>query len=233
MAALLALLLGFAFPPPLPDLDQAPPQAISIVERGHHRLLVFASAVDNVGPGELEVEARRVGGVMRAWQVVGNRRDPLPVTLRYVRSVTHQHWHFPDFERYELRRLDGSLVGRDGKTGFCLRDAYETQALNRKPVWTGECGRHRPDASSVREGISPGFGDDYVPRKEGQAIDVTGMPAGLYVLVHRANPGHVLREASYTNNAASALVELRGTQVALLRRCPDSARCGTRSRRPV
>ena len=66
MAALLALLLGLAVPPLLPDLDQAPPQAISIVERDRHRLLVFASAVDNVGPGELEVEARRADGAMRA-----------------------------------------------------------------------------------------------------------------------------------------------------------------------
>jgi hypothetical protein len=225
MLALAALLVALAAP--LPDLDQAPPQGLSVVARGGRLLLVFGSAVDNIGPGELVVVGRRAGRVMRTWQVVGGRRYPLRVRLRYVRSETHEHWHFPGFERYELRRLDGTLVGRDRKTGFCLRDAYETRALNRKPVWAGECRRGHPEAQSVREGISVGFGDDYVPQKEGQSIDVTGLEPGRYVLVHRANPERVLRERSYANNAASALIALNGQAVVLLRRCPSSARCGT------
>ena len=225
MLALAALLVALAAP--LPDLDQAPPQGLSVVARGGRLLLVFGSAVDNIGPGGLVVVGRRAGRVMRTWQVVGGRRYPLRVRLRYVRSETHEHWHFPGFERYELRRLDGTLVGRDRKTGFCLRDAYETRALNRKPVWAGECRRGHPEAQSVREGISVGFGDDYVPQKEGQSIDVTGLEPGRYVLVHRANPERVLRERSYANNAASALIALNGQAVVLLRRCPSSARCGT------
>jgi hypothetical protein len=225
--ALAVLLTGFQLPVPaaLPDLDQAPPQAISIIERGQRRLLVFGSAVDNAGPGSLVVEGRRVGRTMRTWQLVGRRRYPLRVSLRYVRAATHAHWHFPRFERYELRRLDGLLVGRDRKTGFCLRDAYETRALNRKPVWTGECARRRPEARWLRQGISAGFGDDYVPAKEGQAIDVTGVQPGRYILVHRANPDRVLRESSYANNAASALIEIEGAEVEVLRRCPETPRC--------
>src|SRR5262249_30616048 len=104
-------------------------------------------------------------------------------------------------------------------------DAYETRALNRKPVWTSECARGRSEARTVRQGISTGFGDDYVPQKEGQSIDVTGLKPGLYVLVHRANPDRVLRERSYANNAASALIALNGRGVALLRRCGTGARC--------
>jgi lysyl oxidase len=230
--ALLALLLPVlvasagASPTSLPDLDQATPLGVSVVERHGRVLLVFGSAVDNVGPGPLVVEGRRVGGVMRARQVVGDHTYPLRTPLRYVRSETHQHWHLVAFERYELRR-SGALVGRDRKTGFCLNDAYETRALNRVPRWTGECGRGRPGARTVREGISPGFGDDYVPEKEGQSIDVTGLPPGRYVLVHRANPERTLRERSYANNTASVSIELRGRRVRVLARCPDSATCGT------
>lgn len=230
MAALAALLVTLALAPPaqLPDLDQAAPFGLGVVRRDGRSLLVFGSAVDNVGPGELVVEGMRTGHVMRTWQLVGTRRYPLRVRLRYVHSETHQHWHFPGFERYELRRAgDFRLVGRDRKTGFCLRDAYETQALNRVPAWATECGRGRPEARSLRQGITPGFGDDYVPEKEGQSIDVTGLPAGRYVLVHRANPDRVLRERSYGNNAASVLIDLRGNRVTLLARCPGSARCGT------
>jgi len=79
----------------------------------------------------------------------------------------------------------------------------------------------------VREGISPGFGDDYVPEKEGQSIDVTRVPSGRYVLVHRANPERVLRERSYRNNAASVLLRLDGRTARVLKTCSDSARCGT------
>ncbi len=228
VAALLGVFVASAGAPPaaLPDLDQAAPFGISLVERHGRVLLVFGSAVDNVGVGPLVVEGTRVGSVMRASQLIGKRRYPLPTSLRYVRSETHQHWHLPAFEHYELRRA-GVLVGRDRKTGFCLNDAYETRALNRAPRWTGECGRRRPGALTIREGISPGFGDDYVPEKEGQSIDVTGVPPGRYVLVHRANPDRILRERSYGNNAASVSIELRGGRVRVLARCPDSASCGT------
>jgi len=212
---------------PLPDLDQATPFGLSVTRRDGRSLLVFGSAVDNVGRGDLVVEGRRWGAELRTWQVVGSRRLPLPVRLVYVRAETHQHWHFPGFERYELRSPTGRAVARDHKSGFCLRDAYETQALGRPPRFTGECGSRRPGARTLREGISPGFGDDYVPEKEGQAIDVTGLPAGRYVLVHRANPDHLLRERSYANNDASVLLSLRGGTATILRRCPATADCGT------
>ena len=210
----------------LPDLDQATPFGISVVRHGGRSMLIFGSAVDNVGRGPLVVVGRRLGGQMRTWQLVGGRWIPLPVRLRYVHSETHQHWHFPGFERYELRRVDGTLAGRDRKTGFCLRDAYETRPLGLPPVWAGECASRRPDAANVRQGISPGFGDDYVPLKEGQSIDVTGL-RGRFVLVHRTNPDRVLRERSYANNAASVLLDLRHGQATILRRCPSSATCGT------
>ena len=224
---LAAVLAALALAGPLRDLDQATPFGLSVAARGGRSLLVFGSAVDNVGPGALVVEGRRWGADLRAWQVVGSRRYALPVRLEYVRSETHRHWHFPGLERYELRRLDGALVGRDRKTGFCLRDAYETRPLGRPPRWIGECRRNDPGAMIVREGVSPGFGDDYVPLKEGQSIDVTDVAPGRYVLVHRANPDRVLRERSYVNNAASVLIRLDGRRVAILRRCPGSDRCGT------
>jgi hypothetical protein len=223
-ALVLAAVTGAASSPALPDLDQATPFGVSVVERHGRLLLVFGSAVDNVGAAPLVVEGRREGDVMRTWQLVGGGRRPLPTPLRYVRSQTHRHWHLADFERYELRR-NGALVGRDHKTGFCLNDAYETRPRNRAPRWTGDCARNRPGSRVVREGISPGFGDDYVPEKEGQSIDVTGPPAGRYVLVHRANPDHAIRESSYANNAASVALVLDGRRVRVIARCPDAGTC--------
>jgi hypothetical protein len=227
----------------LPDLDQAAPQAVSLREAGPRTLLAFASAVDNVGAGPLLLEGRRetrAAATMAVRQIVrrtdgSERAVPVGGVLRYARSETHRHWHLLDFERYELRDArTGSLVRPGRKTGFCLGDRYEASRSVElpgeppAPVLTGECGRGGSGLLGLEEGISVGFGDDYVPLLEGQSLDVTGLPPGLYVLVHRANPRRILLEASYANNAASVLIELRPADgaVRVLASCPGSARCG-------
>jgi hypothetical protein len=228
----------------LPDLEQLPPQAVSIVGEGGRERLVFLSAVENAGLGPLLVSGRRptrATAEMSAAQLI-RRADgsaatnPVRSRLRFVVSETHRHWHLLGFERYELRTLEGQAIGRDHKTGFCLGDHYDVNAQMRIPgepseaVWTQECGRGQSERLQIREGLSPGYGDDYVPQLEGQYIDVTGLSPGRYVLVHRVNPGRDLLEASYANNAASVLLRLsrpsRGKPtVKILATCPDSARC--------
>jgi hypothetical protein len=228
----------------LPDLDQAPPAAISVVVREGRERLVFLSAVENVGAGPLLVAGRRPSASepeMTARQVV-RKADRTATThvleahLRFVVSETHRHWHLLGFERYELRTPDEKTVGRDRKTGFCLGDRYDADSGSRiageppRAVWTQECGRGQSERLRLLEGLSPGFGDDYVPLLEGQFIDVTGLPPGRYILTHRVNSTRDLRESSYGNNAASALLELgRDAQgratVTVLATCPDTASC--------
>jgi Lysyl oxidase len=230
----------------LPDLDQVAPRALSVnVENGREQL-VFLSAVENVGRGPLVVAGRRaetLGSEMSARQLVrdadgGTTEYLLRMRLRYVVSETHQHWHLLEFERYELHTPAGDPFGDDRKTGFCLGDRYDARGSLRipgeppRPVWTENCGKDEPDRLRVLQGISPGYGDDYVPRLEGQFIDVTDVAAGRYVLVHRVNPEGDLRESSYANNAASVLLYLRRPaagppQVSILATCPASERCGT------
>jgi Lysyl oxidase len=229
----------------LPDLEQVPAEAISIVDKDGRERLVFLSAVENAGRGPLLVSGRRptLGTAeMSASQLV-RRADgsattyPVRSRLRFVVSETHRHWHLLGFESYELRSPDGQAIGRDHKTGFCLGDRYDVDARARIPgepseaVWTQECGRGQPKRLEIREGLSPGYGDDYVPLLEGQYIDVTGLSPGRYVLVHRVNPRRDLLESSYANNAASVLLELSRQAagkptVKILATCPDSARCG-------
>jgi hypothetical protein len=227
----------------LPDLDQVAPAALSVVEKDGRERLVFLSSVENVGAGPLLVSGRRESGEpeMRATQLI-RRSDgsteafPLHARLRFVVSETHRHWHLLDFERYELRSESGHTLGRDHKTGFCLGDRYDAHASTRLPgeparaVWTQECGRGQRGRLRIREGLSPGFGDDYVPLLEGQYIDVTGVAPGRYLLVHRVNADRDIREESYANNAASVLLELeRGPKgkahVSVLKTCPRSATC--------
>jgi lysyl oxidase len=206
----------------LPDLHQLPPAAISVTEAAGVHHLTFLSAVENVGEGPLVVEGRRATRADETMSVEQRLRrsdgssSPFRVEaeLRYVSSETHAHWHFLDFERYELRQAaDGKLIAPDLKTGFCLGDRFDAspREIPNEPgqaVWTQECGRRSPGLLRIRQGISPGYGDDYVPTLEGQYIVLDGVPAGRYRLVHRVNPARALREADYSNNSASVLLDL-------------------------
>jgi hypothetical protein len=58
------------------------------------------------------------------------------------------------------------------------------------------------------EGIAVGWGDIYIPAKEGQAIDISGVAPGDYDLAHRVNVGRLLREADYSNDASSLRIRL-------------------------
>ena len=234
----------------LPDLVQRAPYRLTgqtVVVGGRPRFrLAFASAVDNAGQGPLLITARRLthrDPVMTADQIVtrsdGSTRVRRRVGIvRYTRAADHEHWHLLRFDRYQLRRArTGSVVQRDRKTGFCLGDRYESSRdeLPHEPeeaVLTGECGRRQPGLLSVREGISVGYGDDYPPLLEGQYLDITGLPAGRYELVHAVNGDRRIAETSYRNNAASIVIELtwprgmrQNPKIDVLRRCGDGRRC--------
>jgi hypothetical protein len=224
--------------PLLPDLDQRPPSQIALMTEGGRALLVFASAIDNVGPGSLVVVGRRptrAAPVMTAHQLLtaadGRRTVRHDVgRLRYVRSPDHSHWHLLDVDRFELRRADGGeTLVRDRKSGFCLGDRYRFAPAPAPAAFRSRCGLRRPDLLGLRQGITPGYGDDYAPYLEGQSLDVTAVRPGRYLLVHRANPEGRLAERTLANNAASALLRLwrsgGAARVTVLRTCPDTLRC--------
>jgi Lysyl oxidase/WD40-like Beta Propeller Repeat len=234
----------------LPDLEQRPPADLSVktVLRGSRKrfLLGFDSATDNVGLGPVIIAAKRESRrtpFMRGSQIVGlasRGRQTLPRVgiLRYVYAPTHSHWHVMGFQRYELRRADdNSVVFRDRKSGFCLADHYAHAPgvfpnEPRRPVFKGYCEQGRPKALSVYQGTSVGYTDRYPSHFHGQNLDLTRVPAGTYVLVHRANRNLLFRELRYENNAASLRIRIdwpRGRAhppaVRVLRTCPHSERC--------
>jgi dipeptidyl aminopeptidase/acylaminoacyl peptidase len=226
-----------------PDLDQRSPSDLSIQPSNGRFLLGFTSASDNVGLGPVSIVASRPSRAvrtMRAAQRVrvlprGARTYPGIGLLRFTVAYPHLHWHLLDFQRYELRRAsDHALVVRDRKSGFCLADHWaqvrgSVPGKPRRPVFESNCGQGQPGALAVSEGTSVGYTDRYPAHFHGQNLDVTRVPAGLYVLGHRANPELTLRELRYENNAASVLIRLtrpNGVPAAhVLARCPDSERC--------
>jgi hypothetical protein len=228
----------------LPDLDQQPPTDLDVrSDQGRHRLW-FTAATDNIGLGPLIVSGLRPSGtlVMHAVQRVrlsdGRIRAYPRVGLwRYNYSPHHAHWHLLYYQRYELRRADGSVVVRDRKSGFCLGDRYGIapgHVVNRvaRPIFTGFCNLYAPGARTVDGGTSIGFSDRYHSGLDGQNIDITNVPAGEYVLVHHTNTQLLIHELRYTNNAASVRIRLgwphgrsRQPAVRVLKVCPDFAQC--------
>jgi hypothetical protein len=157
--------------------------------------------------------------------------------LHYELHAPHYHWHLQSFVRYELRRAsDFRLVGGDRKTGFCLIDRWGRAAPRipgtGPPRFVGDCGAGQPDARRVLEGTSVGYVDRYPAFFHGQDLDIGRLPAGRYVLVHRANPERTMRELRYSDDAASLLIRLSwpggrssAPRVSVLRRCEASERC--------
>ena len=220
----------------LPDFDQRAPFRLTMAGTK----LGFASATDNIGDGPVWVRGKRgtTTGPMRAEQLVrlsdGSVRAYREAgRLRYTPSPSHTHWHLLGFQRYELRTQDGVLVVRDRKSGFCLADHYGL-ARRRVAIFTGghffgNCAASNPNALSVEQGTSVGYTDLYPAHFHGQNLELRGVPAGIYTLVHRANPGQHLEEVDYTNNAASLRIRLTWAAgmpvVETLRHCEGSERC--------
>jgi dipeptidyl aminopeptidase/acylaminoacyl peptidase len=228
----------------LPDLEQLAPAGLVVIPKGKRFKLGFASAVENLGRGALRIRGVRPPGraTMDAKQVIELRGGGTRIVagvgrMKYEDHPPHKHWHFQPFERYELRRAsDNAFLVRDGKSGFCLIDRYGRASRFVKnvgpPRFISDCGALRPEARRVEEGSSAGYVDRYPAFFHGQDVDVTGLPAGEYLLVHIANPERLVRELAYSNNQASLRIRLtwpsgpaRAPKVDVLARCGDTATC--------
>jgi hypothetical protein len=232
----------------LPDLVQQPPLQISVTQASASYRLGFNSAVENHGAGPLIVNGHRASTAtanMTADQVV-NKSDGSTQTFPAIGSMVfytpHNHWHYLNFDRYELRSTTGTLVAPDQKAGFCLGDRYTPNSNGTRnenpspgPYTFNNCAPGNTAALSLTEGISVGYGDEYEPQLEGQYIDVTGVNPGNYVVVHRTNSDGALQESNTSNDAASALVTLwpNGIGVSpfltVLKTCPGTATCSLTS----
>jgi hypothetical protein len=216
----------------LPDVVERPPTSLRLSNSSGRWLLGFTTAVDNVGEGPFVVVGRRPPGsaAMKAAQRVtlgpGRFRVYPDVGLLHYQSVgNHHHWHFQPYERYELRSLDGIVVVRDHKQGFCLADHYGQAPgiAHGPPHFLDNCASNDPGATRLVEGTSVGYTDIYPAYFHGQSVDITGVPAGRYLLVNRVNPFLRFRELRYDNNAATLAIRLRwvggSPRLTVLRAC--------------
>ena len=141
------------------------------ITAGTKRLMRFTTRTRNIGTADL---------------VLGNPA----ASPSFEWGPCHGHHHFRSFAQYRLLTASGSLVRTGKKVGFCLMDITRVStAANPSARYT-----------CSNQGIQAGWADIYSANLSGQWIDVTGLPAGPYVLEIALDPLNVIDELDETNN---------------------------------
>ncbi len=203
----------------LPDLQIFDPFDIHTVssQKGGDLRLKFGTMIWNAGTGPLETRGAENPGTkqLEVYQYLYPRGDEQAQQGKRIGTFDynhrHGHLHLQTFARYQLwslgrkGKLEG-LVATNDKVGFCLMDIKPVDLKRRNaasaPVYAG-C---RADV----QGISVGYGDEYVAQLFEQDLDITNLPDGNYVLVTVANPDREIDEARYRNNVSAVMIALKG-----------------------
>lgn len=174
-------------------------------QAGERRLLRFTFTSVNVGDGDLRIGLPSQHPEWFEW------------------GACHGHYHFRRYAEYRLWTPEGYREWQDlrqahpddkpadllaahpdvaaqmvagHKQGFCAMDVWPYAPVDPQKYL----------GCFTVQGISRGWADEYGFQLDGQWIDVTGLPAGPYVLEAEANPGRLYRELDYSNNSGAVLV---------------------------
>jgi hypothetical protein len=153
-----------------------------ISQPGTRRLLRFDTGTANIGTADL---------------VLG---DPTGGAC-FQFSQCHQHYHFQGFSQYTLYQPDGRTVAATGhKQSFCLEDVEQYQpAPAPDPANPFTC---------TSQGLHVGWEDIYPHDIDCQWVDITGVPAGDYLLTVAINTAGYLPELNYANDSATVPVTI-------------------------
>jgi hypothetical protein len=203
---------------PDPNVDNC----FRIVNVDERKLLKFPVVTANRGPGDMHIEATRSNSDSNDWQarqIVTMDDDTttenfIPAMSFFFAGDGHSHWHIRDFDSYQLTNAAGVDVEGE-KHGYCLEDNRRLPGVTSDPVFTHDvvCGVGDQSATTITHGLSVGWGDTYPSSLPDQAIDVTGLPDGVYTVRVRADGSGLIRESDNTNNAATAQINIVGDTV--------------------
>lgn len=205
--------------PLLPDLAMGPIQDIAVgtTDTGQQRLR-FAATIVNIGAGPLILRAGRPWLGNDDWMVeqwVAERTGGYSVSQTGASLIYggdgHNHWHVKQVEVHQLETLDGKVLGRLVKQGFCFfdTDGYKL-GLTGAPSdahW-GSIGCGSNFSTRVHMGLSVGWADKYPWFLIDERIDVTNVPDGKYRLREVADPNHQFQESNTGNNETWVVIEL-------------------------
>jgi hypothetical protein len=175
-------------------------------------MLRFSTTHINVGDGPLQI---RGGGQVAPCVIDGTRyaqctyatQEVLDADGNIVRTnpagvaffhPQHNHWHQSAVALFEIRAgtVDGPALSVGTKITFCLVDNDQTVLVKKGSS------RVYFECNAELQGISVGWSDDYHQSTEGQELEITGAPEGIYYLVHHADPENHWLETDKVNNLA-------------------------------
>ncbi|MBK7997586.1 MAG: hypothetical protein IPK15_02330 [Verrucomicrobia bacterium] len=149
---------------------------------GPRRYLIFTTETRNIGDADI---------------VLGDpSRNP-----NFVFAPCHGHYHFSDFADYRLVNSAGQQVAIGLKSGFCLEDVSRFDTTTGSAIARYDC---------QNQGIQRGWADVYSRNLPCQWVDITGVPAGLYMLEIEVNPIGRLPERTRTNNVTRMSLVIDG-----------------------
>jgi len=209
-----------------PNLVPIVPHHLQIQNSGQRELLRLTNGIANVagGPWHLhpENDLSDTGGTTTAvqdiWSSEAGIADPAGQivcsfpTTEFEFHPTHNHWHIGSVASFSVvHALDDGFGGGLGpvvvndqgiaqsfKTTFCLIDWVKIDAKKKTPdVTYWACDRTAP-----YQGVSVGWIDQYHHSLEGQEVDLTGAPAGVYYLRVDVNDEGTFVESTNADNLA-------------------------------
>jgi hypothetical protein len=134
------------------------------------------------------------------------------VGCRYYHPA-HRHYHLEGFARFLLySESTGQLVRTGNKISFCVADSNSFDvSLPGAPQSAFYTATACNQKTSIN-GTSVGWFDQYGWALQGQEIDITGIPAGTYCVVAKADPDNHFIETSDANNDVQARIQLDPSQ---------------------
>jgi hypothetical protein len=209
-----------------PDLQPIVPHHLQIQNTGGREYLRLTNGLANISGGPWHLHPETVvsdeGGTTTAIQdifdKVGGVTDPTSRIVCSVRTTqfefhpAHNHWHIGSVARFSVNHATDSGVGggigavyvndlgvaQSFKTTFCLIDWVKIDAQKKTP----EVAYWACDRTAPYQGVSVGWIDQYHHSLEGQEIDLSGAPLGVYYLQVHANDDGVFIESNTANNVA-------------------------------
>lgn len=211
----------------LPDIGMAPLRDFSVQKRPKgERWLRFSAIIVNVGAAPFQAFGydRGTDGQLKVdqefWTPAGWVQEPTTAQM-YWSGDGHNHWHVRDLEQYVLEGQNGRYRLYGEKHGFCFWDNFRYNLdLTGAPTtaqYTGanSCGTSSTN-TTVRMGLSIGWGDIYPASITDQYINISSLPAGDYTVTATADWANWFVESNEANNGTTARIRISKNGVTVL-----------------
>ncbi len=208
--------------PILPDLVMGPIEEVTggLEEFTSNPVARVEATIVNNGVGPFLVSARRDFPWSEHWTVFqqlleyagGRSERATPADLIFT-GAPHSHWHVLNMEAHRLEDRDtGEVLSEVIKQGFCPYDTDEyypdRAGAPADPAFLESDCEGPAWVTSLKMGVSIGWGDKYPWHMVEQSIDIGGVPDGTYRIREIADPFNWFLESDETNNETCVDVEI-------------------------